>query len=908
MQSDNRSIKIEKDTISSAIISGNGNKVVIYQYQLERQVAEEKTPHTEEIGPNPYKGLLAFQEEDGDRYFGREEQIEKLWNLFRTLHENITQPEPPLRLLPILGPSGCGKSSLARAGLIPELARHPLPGKSQARVAVLVPGTHPLEALATVLARVATNDLTPLEKTDKFERRLKRTADSGEYEGLRRIANVLPEIDVSPLVILVDQFEEVYSLCEDTEERQIFIENLIHAAGDRAGGVSVIITLRSDFLGETQRHPSLNQVIAEQGAIVPAMSEEELRRAITKPAELAEHPLDEAVVTLLLKDTQGREGALPLLQFALTRIWSGLKKGVEPIKTLEDTGGVGGALADEAQRIYLRLNDEEKQIARRVFLGLVQLGEGTSDTRRRASVSSLVSYKDQPEDVKRVIDRFADPGVRLVTLSSEPGNETATETAEVTHEALFANWEQMKEWLDSSHSDIRFQRRLESAVKVWDENGRPEGSLWRSPNLDRLREYSRRADDLNPLQLKFFHACEERIARNKSIVSIIFAILGLTIISSILYFDSKGKEKVLNLVKEKANLVTNSIERDLETHLQAAWQVNKRFSSLIRSGILVLDQKNREKVEKYFIDTVTSIQENNQYYLNERGIFWGDEKTGKVIGIIYPPNDKSNSERKKAKVWMSITQEKYEQLQQEGKKIKPECQQNISLDSNNVVGIYQISKSGDKEKYKTPFIRYDPRKRLWYTEAEKEQKWSSIYEFCESKEYGMSAVVQIHNNNELIGVLAVDVTLKEINEKLNQVTKEEAEAFLINKENELIALSSEKKHIFCPKKGFIIEDNNRYPCPKKGLIIDDNDHKLSFLYEEAQKAINSKHRDNEEPLSITIDKQDYFVMQKPLDDRLNLDDWSILVIIPKNQYSLNLKSFLREIFRANLPLNTKREQ
>ncbi len=339
MQGDDRRITIEKDAISSAIISGNGNKVVIYQYQLERQVAEELTSPPGKIGPNPYKGLLAFQSEDGDRYFGREEQIEKLWNLFRILHENTTQAEAPLRLLPILGPSGCGKSSLARAGLIPELARCPLAGKSQARVMVLVPGTHPVEALATVLARVATNDQTPVAKTKEFEQVLKETSntttDTIIYDGLRRIANVLPEIARSPLVVLVDQFEEVYSLCEDTKERQIFIETLIHAAGDRAGSVSVIITLRSDFLGETQRHQALNQIIAKQGAIVPAMSKEELRQAITKPAKLARHPLDEAVVTLLLKDTQGREGALPLLQFALTRIWEGLKKGVKPIKTLD---------------------------------------------------------------------------------------------------------------------------------------------------------------------------------------------------------------------------------------------------------------------------------------------------------------------------------------------------------------------------------------------------------------------------------------------------------------------------------------------------------------------------------------------------------------------------------------------
>ncbi|MBW4512251.1 MAG: WD40 repeat domain-containing protein [Scytonematopsis contorta HA4267-MV1] len=509
--SDNCSIHVEKDAISSAIISGNGHKVVIYQYQLERQVQEDKASSATEISSNPYKGLLAFQSEDADQYFGREKQIEKLWNLFQTLHEDTTQAEASLRLLPILGPSGSGKSSLARAGLIPEIARCPLSVKSQPRVVVLVPGTHPLEALATVLARVATNDQIPVAKTREFTEELqkasKTTIDTTKntiiYDGLRRIANALPSIATSSLIVLVDQFEEVYSLCHDSRERQIFIENLINAAGDSSGYVSVIITVRSDFLGEIQRHSALNQVIAKQGVIVPAMTELELRRAITKPAENAGYSLDEAIVNLLLKDTEGREGALPLLQFALTRIWSGLKIGVQPAQTLNQMGGVGGALADEAQRIFENLNSDEKKIAQRVFLGLVQLGEGTRDTRRRCKISSLVSYRDEPEQVKKVINKFANPGVRLITLSSLDG----TETAEVTHEALFANWGQLKKWLDSSRNDIRFGRRLDEGARVWHENGRSQGSLWRPPDLDLLAKYYERAkDNMTPLQVEFFHA------------------------------------------------------------------------------------------------------------------------------------------------------------------------------------------------------------------------------------------------------------------------------------------------------------------------------------------------------------------------------------------------------------------
>ncbi|CAA9297393.1 High-affnity carbon uptake protein Hat/HatR, partial [uncultured Coleofasciculus sp.] len=349
---------------------------------LSHAKTEGKSPQPDatKLGDNPYRGLLAFRETDGDRFFGRETQIEQLWQKFCHLHED----KSTVRVLPIYGPSGSGKSSLARAGLIPALGKKSLPGRDCARLAVLVPGTHPLEALATVLARIATNNLTPVEKAQEFERVLKTKSDEGNYEGLRRIADVLPDIDFSPLIILVDQFEEVYTYAlslEQTErdafivERDAFIENLLCAAAEPTKRVSVILTLRSDFLGDTQQHPRLNKLFSTQGFLVPIMQPEELEIAITKPAGQAGYKLDKAIITLLVEQTQGREGSLPLLQFALTRIWEGLQNGVEPAETLHNIGGVGGALAGEAQRLYESLSSEEQAIARSVFLALVQLNE-----------------------------------------------------------------------------------------------------------------------------------------------------------------------------------------------------------------------------------------------------------------------------------------------------------------------------------------------------------------------------------------------------------------------------------------------------------------------------------------------------------------------------------------------------
>lgn len=370
-----RSIRIEKSAVGSSIISGDGNIVYVIHQATEQQrvqlPSEGLTDTIDQLSVNPYKGLAAFKEGDADRYFGREAQVSRLRRRFQSLYTLLGQKNAPLRLLPILGPSGCGKSSLARAGLLPALARQPLPGREQIRVAVLVPGSHPVEALAGVMAKAATQDPMPVQKAREFSTELQQQNKAGHYDGMRRIASLMPHIQDSPLVVLVDQFEEIYTLCQDPEERLAFIENLLCAAKDSTGYVSVVMTLRSDFLSETQRHEDLNQVIgSEQSVIVPAMAEDDLRRAISAPARQAGHPLDDAIIELLINDTKGREGALPLLQFTLLRIWEGMIEGNAPADTYREMNGVGGALAGQAEEIYNQLDAAEKEIARRVFVGL----------------------------------------------------------------------------------------------------------------------------------------------------------------------------------------------------------------------------------------------------------------------------------------------------------------------------------------------------------------------------------------------------------------------------------------------------------------------------------------------------------------------------------------------------------
>lgn len=414
----------------------------------------------------PYQGLESFDLAHRRFYFGRAALVDKLW---QRCSELFGAPQA-VRLLAILGPSGSGKSSVARAGLLAELLRRPLPGMESLQSVVFKPGDRPLRALERAVAEL------PAAAAD------------------------------TPQLVLVDQFEEVYTLCSDPAERGAFVEWLLSAARDRTRRVSILLTLRSDFFGETQRHhPALNQLIAAQHELVPGLTDSELREAIAEPARCAGRPLDADTVALILEEAHVSQSALPLVSFALARIWEGMLAGTPPGTTLRELGGVGGALAAKAKEIYGALGERERATARRSLTRLVQLGDGTRDTRRRAPVVELCGRGESEAHVLTVLRRFASESARMVTLASD----SAQTTAEVTHEALFDCWSELRKWIDDSRADRRFHDRIAQAAQLWGEDRSRLGRLWRSPDLDLLRSFrARKPEDLSDLDEDFFLASE----------------------------------------------------------------------------------------------------------------------------------------------------------------------------------------------------------------------------------------------------------------------------------------------------------------------------------------------------------------------------------------------------------------
>ncbi|HNN98582.1 MAG TPA: AAA family ATPase, partial [Pseudomonadota bacterium] len=512
-------------------------------------------------------GLSAFQLDEAHLFFGREALTGALWQRLEALHEKLDAT----RLLAIVGPSGSGKSSVARAGLLAALVQSPIPGPQPMRFAIVKPGERPIESLARALVPLlpADSSVLPAKQQVAIEDLLRDEKMRGE--GLRRFAADLPDIATSPLVVFVDQCEEIYTLCEDAAERDRFVELLLQAAQSRSVRVSVILTLRSDFLGETQRHHNaLNRLIAEQGVMVPGLSPEELRTAIAKPAEHAGRPLDAATVDLLLAEAHSNQGALPLLEFALTRIWEGMERGEEPGATLRQIGGVGGALAGEAQKIYKTLTDAEQETARRALVRLVRLGEGTRDTRRRAALSELCGRGETEAQVLAVLRKFSAENARLVTL----GVDGAEAVAEVTHEALFEHWIELRKWIDEGRADRCLHDRATEAARLWDADRRPSRRLWRRPDLDLLHAYgARKPEELSPLLGAFLSDSKAQQRRESAVRwgSVLAVFLAMLVASGVYVTKEKQRAHESRLrIQALADSTERSRQQYLDTYVERA--------------------------------------------------------------------------------------------------------------------------------------------------------------------------------------------------------------------------------------------------------------------------------------------------------------------------------------------------
>ncbi len=434
----------------------------------------------------PYVGLAPFGPSDADLFFGRERLVA---DLLARLAER--------RFLACFGASGAGKSSLLRAGVLPAWRRaHP-----DGTGVLLTPGAHPLEECAIALAAATGGTPAPI-----------RAQLAADPRGLHRLVRQAlgPEPGGPELLLMVDQFEEVFTLCRETDERARFIGALLTAAREENGRCRVVLGVRADFYAYCARHPELVAALNDAQVAVGPMTLDELRRAISEPAVRSGYAIESGLLTALVAGAHDRVGVLPLLSHALLETWRRRRGTMLTLAGFQAAGGVDDALARTAEAAYAALPPAQQRLTRLLFLRLTALGEGTEDTKRRVPYAEL---SGSDPDVRQVLDGLARH--RLLTLDQD--------SVEITHEALIRCWPRLRDWLAEDREGLRIHRRLTDAATGWETLDHDPGALYRGARLDVASGWAAQRDrGLSPLETRFLAAsqvvreAEERTARRQA--------------------------------------------------------------------------------------------------------------------------------------------------------------------------------------------------------------------------------------------------------------------------------------------------------------------------------------------------------------------------------------------------------
>ncbi|MFE1874702.1 hypothetical protein ACFW9N_28110 [Streptomyces sp. NPDC059496] len=477
----------------------------------------------------PYAGLSAFQPEDADRFFGRE----------RLTTEVLTKVRER-RFLTVFGPSGSGKSSLLRAGLVARARASGWP------VILFTPGPHPMEECAIHLA-TATGQAPGTLAAELLD-------DPGALH--LRIRQIM--IDHTPdtdTLIVVDQFEEVFTLCRDRDERSAFIAMLTAAATTPTSRTRVVLGVRADFYGHCVQDPRLVEAIRDAQLAVGPMSSQELREAITRPAVLADCTVTGPLLAAVVADATGQPGALPLVSHAMVETWRRRSGSRLPLEGYLAAGGIQHALAHTAEAAYGTLSPPQQDLARSLFLRLTALGDGTEDTRRRITKDEL----DPNPDTACVLESLARQ--RLVTLDHE--------CVEITHEAIIRCWPRLRTWLTEDRDQLLLHRQLTDATAAWEAQDRDPHALYRGARLasaldlaaaDRTQltsKESRFLDASREAQAGEMAAVRRRTVRLRQLVTLLTVLVVIAATAGGLALDSRdaaiGQRNVAIARKAAAN-------------------------------------------------------------------------------------------------------------------------------------------------------------------------------------------------------------------------------------------------------------------------------------------------------------------------------------------------------------------
>jgi WD40 repeat protein len=474
----------EGDQISAGNISGEGIAIgrdarvdirKIYGDIIVRVDSLEDIPPV--AGPPPYKGLAYFTEKDAHLFFGRE-----------ALSEKIIQRLQNEQFLAILGASGSGKTSLLRAGVVPRIRRQ------NWLVRIITPTADPLLQLANALIP----EDAALNAAGEMEEAMLQSRESLQLAAKRAVIHG----DAEHMLLIVDQFEELFTLCHDEGRQIAFLENLLHAA-QQEGVLTIIIGLRADMYDRALHFSGLRDLLAERQIPVGPMERGELLRIIAEPAKVGGWGFVEGLVEQILDDVGSEPGRLPLLSHALIETWEGRRGTVMTLSGYRAAGGVEGAIAQTAEEMFKQFSNEQVLTAAAIVLSLTELGEGTEITRRVASREEIARIPGSEAVLELMVK------ARLVTMDSQQ--------VQVAHEALLRRWPRLQDWLQDNQDRLRLERRLAREAMEWAEDlNRDTGALYRGARLAQALEW---ADEgmlsLSPLSEAFLQASREEAEREQ---------------------------------------------------------------------------------------------------------------------------------------------------------------------------------------------------------------------------------------------------------------------------------------------------------------------------------------------------------------------------------------------------------
>jgi WD40 repeat protein len=454
----------------------------------------------------PYKGLEYFDfnpedpqnAKDPKYFYGRTA-------LTKQLLEKVREGN----FLAVLGASGSGKSSVVRAGLLYQLyLGQVLPGSDRWKIyKPFTPGEHPLRSLEQVIG----------VKADQLESLIEAAA-------------------TKRVVLVVDQFEEIFTQCRDDTERQQFFEYLMGAVERLGSRLWLMLVMRADFQGKCaeQEYAGLANKIDQNLVRVKQMNREELREAITQPAFQVGLEIDRELVTQMITDVEGSPGDLPLMQYTLTQLWEQRQLNRLTISDYTRLGGVKKALEKRANEVYESLSTEEQQVAKRIFLELTRIGE--EDTRKQVRQQDLVNSQQSEALVNQVVQCLAD--AKLVVTGEQELEGKWVAVVNIAHEALIRNWQLLRSWLKENRDALLRKQDIEDPAKEWRDKGQPNESayLLQGTRLATAEDYLQRFADTVPLSSlaqEFVHkSVKQRRNRRRSLVGtvtgVIVSLLGLT--------------------------------------------------------------------------------------------------------------------------------------------------------------------------------------------------------------------------------------------------------------------------------------------------------------------------------------------------------------------------------------------